>query len=134
MQGVILYFDICMLAIDFITIRSLRKFLIDFLRIKKNKKSVGKIYAEQTPESKVTLSFIKPLLKTHASIFNRYQRLYLIILYSIVPQYLIIISCNVLLELRSTYVVIFFAAIKLIIYFIVRFNTDANRASLYRKH
>lgn len=134
MLGKILYFDIGLVAIDLITIRTLRKFLIDFLRTKKNKKGADKIYAEQSDADKFTLAFIKPLLKSHISEFIMYQRLYFGVLYSLIPQYLIVVTCNVLLKGNSIYVTLLFGAVKILIYFFVKIHTDANGASIYRKH
>ena len=55
------------------------------------------------------------------------------VIYTIIPQYVILIVSNVLLGMKSIYVLGFFAAIKLIISFFVRTKIDSNRVSVYRK-
>ena len=130
----ILYFDISLIAIDLIIIRTIRKFLIDFLRTKRNKKSAAKIYAMQSEEDKITLAFIKPLLSVHVTAFTAYQKLYMALLYTLIPQYLIVILCNVFLKQNSIFVIAVFGAIKIGIYFFIKLHTDANGASIYRRH
>lgn len=129
----ILYFDCAMLILDLITISSLRKFLLDFLRVSKSKKNAKLIYTMQPLKNKIMLSFIGEHLKKYTKEFFRFHKLYRVVLYTLLPQYVIVIACNILLKMKSVYVLCLFAAIKLFICFFIRINVDSNRVSVYRK-
>lgn len=129
----IIYLDFVMLILDSVTICSLRRFLLDFLMIKRNRKSVKKAHTEQSIKNRITLNYIKPLLKQNISEFSLYHKVYIVVLATLVPQYIILIACNVILGLKSIYAIGFFAAIKLIICVVIRLNVDSNMVSIYRK-
>lgn len=133
MLAKIIYFDCALLILDFITISSLRKFLLDFLRVKKSRKNANQVYATQSLRDKIMLSFIKAHLEKYRKEFTAFHRIYIVTIYTVFPQYIILIAFNVLLGMKSMYVLCFFAAVKLVICFLVRINVDSNRVSIYRK-
>ena len=133
MLAKIIYFDCVMLILDIVTISDLRKFLLDFLRAKKSRSNSDHIYAIQPLRDKITLSFIKAHLKKYIKEFNAFHRMYMGVIYTLIPQYVILITSNVLMGMESMYVVCFFAVVKLIVCFLVRINVDSNRVSIYRK-
>jgi len=134
MLGLIIYFDSALLVWDLVTISSLRDFLLDFLRVKKSKNDAKRLYNMQTIRERITLSFIKENLERYVKEFTRFHWIYKAVLYTIIPQYIILIVCNILLEMKSMYVLSFFALLKLIVFLMVRVNIDANRVSKYRKN
>ena len=129
----IIYFDLGMLILDSVTISDLRKFLLDFLRVKKSRRNANAVYAMQSLQDKITLSFIKAYLKKYIKEFTIFHRMYMAVMYTLIPQYFILIMSNVLLGMKSMYVLCFFAVVKIIICFLVRINVDSNRVSIYRK-
>lgn len=128
-----IYLDCAMLILDFVTISDLRKFLLDFLRVKNGRNHAKRIYTTQSLSDKITLSFIKAHLKKYIKVFTTFHRMYTIVIYTLIPQYVILIVSNFLLGMESMYVLCFFAVVKLIICFLVRINVDSNRVSIYRK-
>ena len=122
-----------MILLDCVTISDLRKFLLDFLMVKKSRKNAESVYSAQSLREKITLSFIKTNLDKYITDFAIYHKIYIAVLYTLIPQYITIIVCNVLLGMNSIYVIAIFAVVKLIINFIVWINTDSNRVSRYRK-
>lgn len=133
MTGMLLCIDCVLCALDFIVISSLRRFLVDFLLACRNKKYVKKIHTEQLLINRITLDYIQPLLQKNVSIFRRYQKLYMVILYTILPQYIILLISNFLIGMNSLYILALFAIIKLIIALVIRFQTDSLLISRYRK-
>lgn len=131
MLAKIIYCDCGMLILDLITIYDLRDFLLDFIRVKKN---TNPVRATQSLRDKIMLSFIKAHLKKYIKEFTTFHRMYMAVIYTLIPQYIIIIVSNVLLGMKSMYVVCFFAVVKLIICFLVRINVDSNRFSIYSKN
>lgn len=129
----IIYFDCAMLILDFVTIADLRKFLLDFLYVKKSKKNISQIYYAQSTGQRITLSFIKQYLKKYVREFSFFHRLYLTVLYTLVPQYIVIILSNYFLGLKSIYILCCFAFLKLVVCVLVRINVDSNRVSIYRE-
>ena len=130
---IIIYFDFAMLVLDSVTICELRKFLLDFLRVKKSRKNANKLYASQSLLDRITLSFIKVELKKYIAEFTIFHKIYMVVLYTLFPQYVILIGSNLLIGMKSMYVLCLFAAAKLIIGFLVWINIDSNRVSIYRK-
>jgi len=122
-----------MLILDFVAINSLRKFLLDFLRVKKSRNYANQLYATQSLRDKIMLSFIKAHLKKYIKEFATFHRMYMVVIYTLIPQYLVLIASNFLLGMKSMYVLYFFAVVKLVICFLVRINVDSNRVSIYRK-
>ena len=130
----IISFDLIILFTDAALISFLRKFLIDFLRVDNSKNVARRAYRSQPVRNRITLSFIKSYLKTNIAVCIRYQRLYITILYTLVPQYVIIVASNFILGMNSLYVVGFFEVVKLPLLLLVRMNLDSNKVSLYRKY
>lgn len=133
MLAKIIYFDCAMLILDFVAIYDLRRLLLDFLRVNKSKNNAIQVYAAQTLVDKIMLSFIKKHLKKYVKEFSCFHRVYMVVIYTLIPQYATIIVCNILLGVKSMYFLCFFAFVKLFICFIVRINVDSNRVSIYRK-
>ena len=129
----IIYFDLALCLIDWTVISALRSLLLDFLIGRRNLKSAKRIHAEQPFIQRVSMGYIKGMLKNYVRDFVAYRTLYLIILYTLIPQYVAVIVCNICLGYKSFYVVVAFAAIKLIIEIFLRFQVDAQRMSKYRK-
>ena len=133
MLGKILYFDCAMLILDFVTINDLRKFLLDFMRVKNSRRNANQVYATQSLRDKIMLSFIKGHLKKYIREFTTFHRMYIAVIYTLIPQYVIVIVSNFLLGMKSMYVLCFFAVVKLVIGFFVRIHVDSNRVSIYRE-
>lgn len=133
MRNLILYLDFAMLVLDFVTIADIRKFLVDFLMVKRNTKHAWEIHRAQPLKERITLSYISFHLKKYAKEFTVYHRLYLAVLYTLIPQYVILITCNCILGIKSMYVLAVFAAIKLMICITIRLHVDSNRISIYRQ-
>ena len=133
MVCMIIYFDCMLCIIDLITISAARRFLFDFLIQQRNRKSVRKLHAKQQLKDRITLSYIVPLLTKNTSVCILYQKIYMIIIYTLVPQYIILLICNSLMKIKSLYVLIVFASIKLVVAIIIRLHTNANLVSRYRE-
>ena len=129
-----LYFLCCLLIIDLFTLRILRKLLRDFLRSKKNKQKMNELYKSQPLQSRLLLDYIYPLLRHNQEAFLRYYKLHLAVLYSEVPQYLLILVLYFLLSNYAIFVVFIFGGIKIVIWLIVRSAFDANMVSVYRQN
>lgn len=127
------YFLFCLLAIDLLTIRLIRKLLRDFMRSKKNKHVINRLHDSQPLKSRLALDYIYPLLKHNQKAFQGYHRLYLIIVLSAIPQYVVILLLYLFLTDYAIFAVFAFTGIKIIVYVIVRANFDANMVSIYRK-
>ena len=101
--------------------------------MKKSRKNANQLYATQSLCNKITLSFIKAHTEKYIKEFTTFHRMYVVVLCTLIPQYVILIVSNVLLGMKSMYILCFCAVVKLIICFFVRINVDSNRISIYRK-
>ena len=84
MINLILYFDFGLLVLDFVTIADLRKFLIDFLVVKRNVKHAMEIHRAQPLEERIVLNYISSYAKKYVKECTAYHRLYLAVLYTLV--------------------------------------------------
>lgn len=131
MLRVIILLDLGLLILDCVTVSELRHFILDFLPVKKKKSE--KAYINQSLWDKIKLSYIQVHLRKHVKEFGIWHRIYLMVLYTLLPQYIILIGCNILLGEKSLNVLCLFALIKLCVSIGIYMHTDSNRVSVYRK-
>lgn len=127
------FFFFSLVSVDLITIRIMRKLLLDFLRSKKNKTKMRELYLSQPLQNRITLNYISTLLKHNQKAFLLYHRLYLVFLFSTVPLYVLLILMYLLLEHLVIFMILALIVAKIIIYVIVRSNFDGSMVSIYRK-
>lgn len=125
--------DILLILLDCYAISELRRFLLDFLIGQKNRKSALKIHSEQSVMDKLTLSYIPSYLKQYVSQYRFHHCVYLVLIVSLLPQYVIVIILNVLLAYNSRIVLYVFCGIKLLINISIRLQVDSLRQSIYGK-
>lgn len=65
MTKVVVLYVVLLALLDTIAIRSLRRFLYDFLIGAGNRKTARDIYSQQSLKDRVFLGFIKSFLKSH---------------------------------------------------------------------
>ena len=78
-------------SLDVIIICDARRLLLDFLIGQRNRKNARRIHAEQTFKNRVNMGYIQPMLSKYQSAFKKYHVLYLVVLYSLIPQYVAIV-------------------------------------------
>ena len=84
-----------MIMLDIIVISDARRLLLDFLIGERNRKNAKRIHAEQSFSDRVKMGYILPMLKKYTGAFRKYHILYLIILYSLIPQYITIVLFHI---------------------------------------
>ena len=122
---------ICLLLLDILYLLDLRKLLYSFLLSKRNLKGARKIHKEQTVKNKILLSYIKQYaIYTKEFIF--FKRLYIVWLFSLVPQYVILLIVNMFSQLATMILLCVCFVIKLIIVFVViRSQFNSKRISRF---
>ena len=122
---------ICLLLLDILSLLDLRKLLYSFLLSKRNLKGARKIHKEQTVKNKILLSYIKQYaIYTKEFIF--FKRLYIVWLFSLVPQYVILLIVNMFSQLATMILLCVCFVIKLIIVFVViRSQFNSKRISRF---
>lgn len=133
MTEILLLSDVLLLTMDSLAIGILRWFLRDFLIGQRNPKSARKIYEAQSPKDRFTLGFIRNHLTRYQKDFKIYQGIYMAELYSLIPQFIIVILCNILLWEKSIYVTGGFIAVKMLLYASIRVQMDGSKRSKYRR-
>ena len=126
---ILLYFLLFML--DKVVIGDARRLLLDFLIGQRNRKNAKEIHAQQTWEDRVTMNYILPMLKKNVDAFKKYHRLYKILLYTLLPQYAIIITVHVFLPRVIWYVLGAFLAIKLLLAVFYTLELGLMKMSVY---
>lgn len=138
MRWVIIFFVayIMLILIDSLIMYSLKDILFDFLVGTRNRKSAMRIHLSQSPEQRKTMAYIKPLLKDNVKAFVAFQRLYLIVRYTLIPQYALLIICNIVSILfghNTFYLLAACVILKMAIATFLRFQVDSNHKSKYAK-
>ena len=119
---------------DWIMITDLRDFLLQF--------GVGTIDYERTETSsyvkylmnRISMSYLRKYVHDHIKIFDRFYRIYIADIVTVIPQYIILL---VLIARKNTQFSFWYFApivIKIIILFIVRSQEDDNRRIIYRNY
>ncbi len=83
--------------------------------------------------NRIKLDYIYPLLKHNLRAFKFYHRLYLVILFFALPQYLILGVLYVFIDRIAVYIILALGIVKIVLYLTIRSNFDANMVSIYRK-
>ena len=130
-KAVVLYV-VLLVLLDTIAIRSLRRFLYDFLIGAGNRKTARKIYRQRSLKDRVFLGFIKSFLKSHRSVFDVYHWIYLMELVSLVPQYATLLAVYVLYGVQNNILIFSLIAVKGLLCLMVRFQVDSLMRSRYR--
>lgn len=130
-KAVVLYV-VLLVLLDTIAIRSLRRFLYDFLIGAGNRKAARKIYRQRSLKDRVFLGFIKSFLKSHRSVFDVYHWIYLMELVSLVPQYAILLAVYVLYGVQNNILIFSLIAVKGLLCLVIRFQVDSLMRSRYR--
>lgn len=122
-----------LINLDFLTVFELRSFLLQFTGKSKNRKKFRQIYETKTTIEKITLSFIEQMLKRDKGAFRFFKRMYVFVLVTLFPQYILFSLFVSLMPRYSIQALIFFSVIKIVICLIVRFHVDSNGVSVYRR-
>ena len=123
-----------LMLLDVTVIQWLRCFLWDFLMIRRNREGMKRNLMKQSPKDRITLSYIEPLLKKYQKPFRVWHRIYLCLIYSLIPQYVLLLIVGIVLGKWFVYVVVPLCLVKMTVGLLVRHNMDANLVSKYSKY
>ena len=120
-----------MIMLDKVVISDARRLLLDFLIGERNRKNAKKIHAEQNFSDRVKMGYILSILKKYTRTFRKYHILYLVILYSLIPQYITIVLFHIFVLCVIWYVFGVFLAIKLLITIFYTLELGPLKMSVY---
>ena len=120
-----------LLLSDLIVFSSWRRFLQDFLIGNTSRKSARKIYAQQTIKGKILLDYIEPLLDFNQGIFKVYYHIYVFIVVTVIPQYIISLALILFFKEFAGYFLGIVSFLKIVLFLVVRVQSDASRRSKY---
>ena len=120
-----------MIMLDKVVISDARRLLLDFLIGQRKRKNAKKIHAEQSFSDRVKMGYILPMLKKYTRTFRKYHILYLVILYSLIPQYITIVLFHIFVPSVIWYVFGVFLAIKLLITIFYTLELGPQKMSVY---
>ena len=120
-----------MIMLDKVVISDARRLLLDFLIGERNRKNAKKIHAEQNFSDRVKMGYILSILKKYTRTFRKYHILYLVILYSLIPQYITIVLFHIFVPSVIWYVFGVFLAIKLLITIFYTLELGPQKMSVY---
>ena len=126
---ILAYFLLVML--DKVVISDARRLLLDFLIGQRNRKNAKSIHAEQSFTDRVKMGYILPMLKKYKEAFKKYHTLYLVILYSLIPQYITIVLFHIFVPSVIWYVFGVFLAIKLLLTIFYTLELGPLKMSVY---
>ena len=120
---------VILFLLDCLIIKYLYRLLFGFLVGQKNKKSATNILNEQSIKDRLTLNFIKDYLKNRnrKKEFSFIQKLYIVNLTLLLPIYLCIALCALFFWEKTPIVLSVFLIIKVVEFFLIRLQFDANR-------
>ena len=127
----LLYFLLVLL--DIIIISDARHLLLDFLIGQRNRKNAIQIHSKQTFKNRVHMGYIYPMLTKLQNTFKKYHILYLVILYSLVPQYGTIVLVHILMPNILKYIAGVYLILRLLLAVFYRLELGPQRISVYAK-
>lgn len=127
----LLYFLLVLL--DIIIISDARHLLLDFLIGQRNRKYAIQIHSQQTFKNRVHMGYIYPMLTKLRNTFKKYHILYLVILYSLVPQYVAIALVHILMPNIVKYIAGVYLILRLLLAVFYRLELGPQRISVYAK-
>ena len=131
MQKILLISYFIMAMLDILNLSDARKLLLDFIIGQRNRKNAMKIHSEQRFKDRINMGYIYPMLKKHKPIFRKYHMLYLVMLSSIIPQYVSLILCHFFVPNVVMYLVGVCILIRIILAVFLRLELGAQRMSVY---
>lgn len=131
MQKILLISYFIMAMLDILNISDARKLLLDFLIGQRNRKNAMKIHSEQRFKDRINMGYIYPMLKKHKPIFRKYNMLYLVMLSSIIPQYVSLILCHFFVPNVVMYLVGVCILIRIILAVFLHLELGPQRMSVY---
>lgn len=99
----------------------------------KEPKKARKIHAQQTLRDRITLRYIKTMLKKNRSAFEKFYLLYMVLLVTLLPQYAAAIASCVVLGDSARYVLYGFLIVKAFLAVFYRLQFDSLHISIYAK-
>ena len=120
-----------MIMLDKVVISDARRLLLDFLIGERNRKNAKKIHAEKSFSDRVKMGYILPMLKKYTRTFQKYHILYLVILYSLIPQYITIVLFHIFVPSIIWYVFGVFLGIKLLLTIFYTLELGPQKMSVY---
>lgn len=130
---VIYLFYFLIVLFDIIIISDARRLLLDFLIGQRNRKNAMQIHSEQTFKNRVHMGYIRPMLKKYQKAFRKYHMLYLVVLYSLFPQYAAVVLIHILAPNIIKYVAAVYLIIRLLLAVFYRLELGPQRISVYAK-
>lgn len=131
MKEIVCLAYIIIILMDIIVISDARRLLLDFLIGQRNRKNAKKVHAEQSFSDRVKMGYILPMLKKYIGAFRKYHILYLVILYSIIPQYITIVLFHIFVPSIIWYVFGVFLGIKLLLTIFYTLELGPQKMSVY---
>ena len=131
MKEIVCLAYIIIILMDIIVISDARRLLLDFLIGERNRKNAKKIHAEQSFSDRVKMGYILPMLKKYTGAFRKYHILYLVILYSLIPQYITIVLFHIFVPSIIWYVFGVFLGIKLLLTIFYTLELGPQKMSVY---
>ena len=132
MNILILLLYIGLILLDCILLVELRKLVYSFLLSKRNIRGAKKIHKSQLMIDKITLAYISDHT-IYKKQFCFFQRLWVVNMFGIVPQYIMILTINIFWPNIVAIILLIFVGIKILMNFIVRNNFNSNRISKFDK-
>ena len=132
-EEILIFAYFLFLFMDILILSDGRRVLFDFLIGRRNRKSAKKIHGEQTDWDRLTMNYIEPMLKKHKKEFHRFHVLYKVLLYSLVPRFVVLGLVHILFTNAVWYVYGSYFAIQIGISAVYRIVLGANRRSVYAK-
>lgn len=124
---------ILLILLDSLIFSFARSLLNDFLISGAGKNKAKAINYKQGKRNEILLSYIRPYIKRYKKQFNFFYNLYLAELFTLIPQYLIIIVCWFTIDEKTRFLLYILCTIKEIIFIILRMQFDSCMVSKYRK-
>lgn len=133
MRDVIITLYVLLALEDFLVIWFARDLLFEFLIGRRNQKSAKMIHSQQSLRNKITMGYIRPLLKRNISEFKGFYRIYIGEITTLFPQYAALLMAQIFIGEHIRFALYVMCVLKGLLFLIIRRQFNASRVSEYRK-
>lgn len=121
-----------LLLVDWLLIVILRDLVLQFFNSRGNRKKKKLLHSKQSFWDRVSLNYIRPMLRKNLYYFDIFHRLYLVLIIIFIPQYILLLILLLLVRKAALVTLLLLCAVKMVMFIIVRFQFDSHWVSKYK--
>jgi len=123
---------VTLFIVDSILICISRELVLSFFISRGNRKRKKLLHSKQSLLNRVSLNYIRPMLRKNLYYFDAFHRLYLVLIIIFIPQYILLLFLLFLVRKVVLISLLLLSVVKMVLLIIVRCQFDSHWISKYK--